>query len=227
MSLRADVIEWNIDGASIALVDALRHPSVRAILPSMQVRRRAVDLGCGNGRDALWLASQGWESTGIDVASEAVILANQKKANFLASTTASGAGAGAAAASVEFLVYDVLQLPRPEEVVHLVWDNTIYCNLRLEFYPAVMALFARLTSPGSIIVVNCGSADAPQLVHGHPRIRPHVMEQELTSHIDGLPGDTTEPPFQLVAAFESVYDMRRAGSDKGGVVSWCVVLRRR
>ena len=28
--------------------------------------RRCVDLGCGKGRDAIWLASRGWHVTGVD-----------------------------------------------------------------------------------------------------------------------------------------------------------------
>ncbi len=33
---------------------------------------RALDLGCGEGGDAVWLARQGWQVTGVDVSSTAV-----------------------------------------------------------------------------------------------------------------------------------------------------------
>ena len=33
---------------------------------------RALDLGCGEGGDALWLAGQGWEVTGVDISTTAV-----------------------------------------------------------------------------------------------------------------------------------------------------------
>ncbi len=33
---------------------------------------RAVDLGCGEGGDALWLASRGWQVTAVDIASNAL-----------------------------------------------------------------------------------------------------------------------------------------------------------
>ncbi|MFE9406452.1 class I SAM-dependent methyltransferase [Streptomyces sp. NPDC006530] len=33
---------------------------------------RALDLGCGNGADALWLARRGWQVTAVDISSEAV-----------------------------------------------------------------------------------------------------------------------------------------------------------
>lgn len=33
---------------------------------------RAVDLGCGEGADAIWLAERGWEVTGVDIAPTAI-----------------------------------------------------------------------------------------------------------------------------------------------------------
>src|SRR5690349_11732816 len=33
---------------------------------------RALDVGCGEGADAIWLALQGWEVTGLDVSAVAV-----------------------------------------------------------------------------------------------------------------------------------------------------------
>lgn len=37
----------------------------------------ALDLGCGEGADAIWLAQQGWEVTGVDVSSVALSRAAQ------------------------------------------------------------------------------------------------------------------------------------------------------
>lgn len=33
---------------------------------------RALDVGCGEGADAVWLASQGWEVTALDISSQAI-----------------------------------------------------------------------------------------------------------------------------------------------------------
>ena len=33
---------------------------------------RALDLGCGEGGDSLWLASQGWDVTGVDISTTAI-----------------------------------------------------------------------------------------------------------------------------------------------------------
>lgn len=35
-------------------------------------RGRAVDVGCGEGADAVWLAAHGWDTTGVDVSVTAV-----------------------------------------------------------------------------------------------------------------------------------------------------------
>jgi len=38
---------------------------------------RALDLGCGEGRNAVWLASQGWEATGVDFSGVALAKARR------------------------------------------------------------------------------------------------------------------------------------------------------
>ena len=38
---------------------------------------RSLDIGCGNGRNTLYLAMQGWQATGIDISNEAIAWAKQ------------------------------------------------------------------------------------------------------------------------------------------------------
>lgn len=40
----------------------------------------ALDLGCGQGGDAIWLASHGWRVTGVDVSADALALAAEHAA---------------------------------------------------------------------------------------------------------------------------------------------------
>jgi SAM-dependent methyltransferase len=41
---------------------------------------RALDLGCGNGRHALWLAERGWRATAVDFSAEALRQARERSA---------------------------------------------------------------------------------------------------------------------------------------------------
>src|ERR1700742_1438089 len=58
---------------------------------------RALEIGCGTGTNGVWLAQQGFDVTGVDVAPLAVERAGQR--------------AEAAGVQARFLVADVLQLP--------------------------------------------------------------------------------------------------------------------
>jgi SAM-dependent methyltransferase len=60
---------------------------------------RALDVGCGEGADAVWLAQRGWTVTAIDISSVAIGRARE---------TPDPAGA-----SVEWICGDVLQTPLP------------------------------------------------------------------------------------------------------------------
>ena len=67
---------------------------------------RALDVGCGEGADAIWLARSGWTVTAIDISDVAVIRARQ--------------AAEMAGAAVEWVRGDVLQTPFPARSFDLV-----------------------------------------------------------------------------------------------------------
>ena len=60
---------------------------------------RALDVGCGEGADAIWLASRGWTVTAIDISEVAVSRARE--------------AAERAGAAVEWVCGDVLEAPFP------------------------------------------------------------------------------------------------------------------
>jgi len=67
---------------------------------------RALDVGCGEGADAIWLARNGWTVTGIDISTVAVRRARE--------------AAELAGAMVEWLSGDALQTPLPSRSFDLV-----------------------------------------------------------------------------------------------------------
>ena len=59
-------------------------PGIRSILPARPDGRTpydAIDLGCGSGRDAFWLADQGFQVVGVDASIEMLRHAWDKKTN--------------------------------------------------------------------------------------------------------------------------------------------------
>jgi SAM-dependent methyltransferase len=67
---------------------------------------RALDVGCGEGADAIWLAQRGWEVTGIDISDVAVRRARE---------AAEGSGV-----AVEWISGDALQTSLPQQSFDLV-----------------------------------------------------------------------------------------------------------
>jgi SAM-dependent methyltransferase len=67
---------------------------------------RALDVGCGEGADAIWLAQRGWSVTAIDVSEVAIGRARE--------------ASHAAGASIEWICGDVLRVPLPGRTFDLV-----------------------------------------------------------------------------------------------------------
>jgi SAM-dependent methyltransferase len=67
---------------------------------------RALDVGCGEGADAIWLARSGWTVTAIDISDVAVVRARE--------------AAELTGAAVEWVRGDVLQTPFPARSFDLV-----------------------------------------------------------------------------------------------------------
>ncbi len=68
---RIGLAPWDTGIAATELMDVVEGPSRRE--PG-----RALDLGCGTGRNSIYLAQQGWEVTGIDFVGHAIAEARRK-----------------------------------------------------------------------------------------------------------------------------------------------------
>ena len=113
---------------------------------------RALDVGCGEGADAIWLATRGWRVTAIDVSTNAVGRGR--------------AAAEAAGVDVDWVASGLVELPERDGCFDLV---TV-------FYPALMrtphcvaetALLGAVAPAGTLLVVHHGEVDrAVAVSHG-------------------------------------------------------------
>jgi len=167
------------------------------------IRGRVIDIGCGTGDLAIWLAEQGRTVTGVDFLEKPLEAARQK--------------ASERGLAVNFLqMYAVAVGELPEQ-----FDAATDCGLFHTFDTAgrsayVVAL-TRLLEPGATLFLLC-FADAEPGEHGPRR----VSERELReAFANGWRVETIEP-----ARFEVVPGILGAEFGPGGARAWFAVVRR-
>ena len=110
---------------------------------------RALDVACGEGRNAVWLAERGWRVTGVDFADVAL----EKAAEL----------AAAHGVEVEWLLGDVLELsPEPRSFDLVVM---LYLQLPAEELEVALRRAAEAVAPGGMLIVL--GHDATNLTDGY------------------------------------------------------------
>jgi SAM-dependent methyltransferase len=124
-------------------------PELEQLVPG-RAPGRALDLGCGTGADAVYLASHGWDTTGIDFVPEAVELARKNAAD-----------AGVTAA---FVLGDVSRLGEAgvRGPFDLLLDIGCYHTVPASRRDAYVAGAAEAARPGADFYL-AGIADPPRL----------------------------------------------------------------
>jgi cyclopropane fatty-acyl-phospholipid synthase-like methyltransferase len=162
-----------------------------------------LDIGCGTGELAIWLAGQGRTVTGVDFLAEPLERAREK--------------AAAAGVAATFLQMDALAVGEIPERFDAVTD----CGLFHIFDDAGRAAYVNslrtLLEPGSRAFVLCFSTAEPG-THGPRR----VSEAELrAAFTDGWEVESIEP-----ARFEVVPGIPGAEFSPGGAQAWFTQVRR-
>jgi SAM-dependent methyltransferase len=109
-----------------------------AIAPTL-TGTRALDLGCGEGGDAVWLAERGWTVVGVDVS--AIALARAREA----------AHARGVADRVEFVQHD-LTTGLPEGAFDLVSAQFLHSTVEMD-RSAILRRAAEAVAPGGVLLI--------------------------------------------------------------------------
>ena len=157
---------------------------------------RTLELGCGTGANAVYLARRGFEVTAVDSSPTAVERAR---------TRAEQTGA-----LLRIVLADVFEFGETCGPFDLVFDAGFYHSIRNENLTRFLDLLWRVTQPGSLYFTLAGAPEDE--VEGGP---PQVTEDELRSELGRLFECVQVRPFR----FESSHH-------KEGYPGWSCLMRR-
>jgi SAM-dependent methyltransferase len=130
---------------------------------------RALDLGCGTGTDSIYLASHGWQVTGIDMVPKALAIARRR-----------AAAAGVSPSFVEGDVTRLQDLGLGDDHT-LVLDFGCYHTLPEDRRPAYVASVSSATAPGGTLLL-FGFRRPPRAAPMHAGVTLEEVRARFASH---------------------------------------------
>ena len=142
---------------------------------------RALDVGCGEGADAIWLAREGWHVTGLDVSQVALDRA--------------ASAAREANVAVEWVCGDVAAMPPAPGGYDLV--SVLYPALKHSpDDEAIRALLDNVAAGGTLLVVGHAPLD-PEHARAHGfELADYIQPADVRARLDerwAIDGDETRP----------------------------------
>ena len=169
---------------------------VRLVEEGVLKPARTLEIGCGTGANAVYLARRGFELTAIDSSPTAIERAR---------TRAERAGA-----LFRIVLADVFEFAETAGTFELVIDVGFYHFVRRVALGRFLDLLWRVTYPGSLYLTLAGAAGEPS--EGGP---PQVTEEEIRGELGRLFESVQMRPFR----FESPHR-------KEGYPGWSCLMRR-
>lgn len=158
---------------------------------------RAIELGCGTGTNAVWLAGQGFDVTAIDVAPNAIKIARNK--------------AAAAGVEVNWIEFDVQNFGADGQPFDFVFDRGCYHCCRRVDLQGYQQTLRNITQPGTRFLCLCGNVNK-QSDSGIPRVSESEIREELG------------PMFEFIHLRE--FHFEDAGGIQGPL-GWSVLMSRK
>ena len=171
---------------------------------------RALDLGCGEGADAVWLAERGWRVTAVDISQTALDRA------------ASEADAREVGHRIDFQHHDLTE-SFPDGVFDLVSAQFLHSVVPMD-RPKLLRRAADAVAPGGtlLIVDHAGPPPWASKLHHHHHEFPSA-EEVLASldleaaqwdriRLESVERDATGPNGERAVLIDNVMVLRRQGS---------------
>ena len=124
-----------------------------------------LDIGCGLGDNAVYLAKNGHKVTGLDISPTALITAEQR---------AKDAGVG-----VKFAVADSTKLDGYTDAFDTVIDSGLFHSLDEEGRRSYIAAVYRATRPGATLLLSCFSDANPAGTEWRPAVSEETLHDVL------------------------------------------------
>jgi SAM-dependent methyltransferase len=158
---------------------------------------KALELGCGNGTNALYLAENGFDVTAVDISPTAIEEAKRR--------------AGERGLSAKFFVADLTADPDLGGPYDFIFDRGVYHCVRSIDLPAFLRTLERVTRPGSLYLSISGNAN-----QSHDVGPPVVTEEEIRSELGSL--------FEILEIRESRFEESPMMPTRP--LAWSVLMRR-
>lgn len=168
---------------------------------------RALDLGCGEGADAIWLAQQGWQVTAVDISPTAL------------DRGASHATAVGLAGQITWQLHD-LSNSFPEGSFDLVCSQYLHSPFQThELRHRILRIAAAAVVPNGVLII-IGHVGLPSRQHElHPEIRFPTREEILgivdlqaviwnVERSETVDRDLTAPDRQRIRGSDNVLTLR-------------------
>lgn len=157
----------------------------------------AIELGCGTGVNAVWLAQRGFDVTAVDLSPRALERARQRAAE--------------AGVSARFLTADVLDPPDLGGPFPFLFDRGCYHVVRRIDVERFLRTLEGITAPGTLALVLTGNA-REKMEPGPPV----MTEAEIRAELGRL--------FEVISLREFRFD--QPASDMPRPLAWSCLLRR-
>jgi SAM-dependent methyltransferase len=167
--------------------------------------RRALDLGCGEGADAIWLAEQGWTVTAVDVSTTALTRARE-------AATSRGV-----ADRIDFVERDLTR-ELPVGPFDLVSAQFLHSTVAMD-RSAVLRRAAASVAPGGTLLIVDHAAAPPWASRLH-----HHEFPTAESVLGGLTLDSAQ--WQPIRVERAERSARGPGGEEATLVDNVIVLRR-